>query len=139
MQEGLKLVPKKDTSAPVNPGEVGYVFTLDDESTMVWVLRGKVISGAMDNQNYLREARGSVDSLKILYKSFSLPRHIVSYRADLAPHLVARIKEILTKMDQSEEGRKTLQDFEKTTKFDELTDHAMAPLLKAGEFISHEL
>ena len=106
---------------------------------MVWVLRGKVSAGAMDNQRYLEKAGKSVDDLKIIFETFSFPRHIVSYRGDLPPPMVERIKDVLMKMHQSEEGRKALEDFEKTTRFDELPDQAMAPFLKAGKFIDAEL
>ncbi|MBI4489254.1 MAG: phosphate/phosphite/phosphonate ABC transporter substrate-binding protein [Deltaproteobacteria bacterium] len=139
MQEGLKLVSKKEASDPIGPGEVGYIFSLEDENTMVWVLRGKVPAGAMDNQNYPKEARGNLNSLKIIYKTSSFPRQIVSYRADLPSKLVARIKEILIKMDQSEDGKKVLQDFERTTKFDELPDQSMAHFLRLQKFIDSEL
>lgn len=139
MQEGLRLVPKKDASDSVGPREVGYIFSNDNENSMVWVLRKKVAAGALDNQSYEKEARGNLNDLKILYQTFSFPRHIVSYRADLSPALVARIKEILVKMHQSEGGKKALEDFEKTTRFDELPDQAMAPFLKAGKFIDAEL
>lgn len=139
MQEGFKLVPKRNVSDPVGPDEVGYVFSNDDENTMVWVMRGKVVAGAMDDQNYLREARGNINSLKVIYKGLPLPRHIVSYRADLSAKLVARIKETLTQMDQSEGGKKALQDFERTTKFDDIPESSMAPLLKATKFMDVEL
>lgn len=138
VQRGLKLAPKREASEPVAPSEVGYVFTNDNESTMVWVLRGKVVAGAMDHQSYEKEARADLGNLKIIGETFSLPRHIVSYRGGLPAKLVGRIKEILIKMDQSAEGRKTLQDFEKTVKFDELPDQSMAPLFKAGKFIDSE-
>lgn len=138
MQEGLKLVPKADPTEPVGPREVGYVFSLDDENTVVWVLRGKVIAGVLDNQTYSEEARRN-PNLKVIYKTFSFPRHILSYRADLPPKLVARVKEILIKMDQSEDGRKTLREFQQTTKFDELPDSSMAQLLKALPFVDLEL
>jgi len=138
-QKGLKLAHKKDASEPTASGEVGYVFSNDDENTMVWVLRGKVAAGAMDNQNYEKEARGDLKDLKVIEKTFSLPRHIVSHRADLPAKLVARIKEILLRMDQSETGKKALHDFERTTKFDELSDASMEPLLKARKFIDAEL
>jgi ABC-type phosphate/phosphonate transport system substrate-binding protein len=51
---------------------------------------------------------------------------------------VARVKEILLEMDQSEEGKKVLQAFEKTTKFDELSARALDPLLEATQFIDAE-
>ncbi len=105
---------------------------------MVWVLRGKVVAGAMDYQSYEKEARADLSNLKIIGKTFSLPRQIVSYRADLPAKLVAKIKEILTKMDQSVEGRNILKDFEKTTKFDELPDQSIAALSKARKFLDSE-
>ena len=138
-QQGLKLVAKKDVTDPVSPAEVGYVFSNNNENSMVWVLRKKVVAGALDNQSLEKEARGELNNLKILYKTFSFPRHIVSYRADLSASLVATIKEILVKMHQSEEGKKALKEFENTAKFDELPERAMAPFLKAGKFIDAEL
>jgi len=137
-QEGLKLAHKSDVSASVGYGEVGYVFSYGDDNTMVWVLRGKAGAGAMDNQKYLIEARRSLDSLKIIYETFSIPRQIVSHRANLPPKLTVRIKEILIKMDQSEDGKKSLKDFESTTKFDELPDQSVGPLLKLQKFIDAE-
>jgi phosphonate transport system substrate-binding protein len=106
---------------------------------MVWVLRKKVVAAAIDNQAYELEARNSLDSLKIIYQTFSFPRHVVSYRGNLPATLVARIKEMLLKMHQSEEGKKALEDFEKTTRFDELPEQTMLPFLKAGKFIDSEV
>ena len=139
VQQGLKLVAKKDATDPISPAEVGYVFSNDNENSMVWVLRKKVVAGALDNQSLEKEAHGELNNLKILYKTFSFPRHIVSYRADLPATVVARIKEILLNMHQSEEGRKVLKEFENTSRFDELPEKAMAPFLKAGKFIDAEL
>ena len=139
VQKGLKLVQKKSAADPVAPEEVGYIFVGDDPNTMFRVLRGKTSGGVMNNQNYHREARGYLDSLKIIHETFSLPRQVVTCRADLDPKLVARIKEILVKMDQSAEGRKVLKDFEGTTKFDEISDQAMLSLSKLQKFIDTEL
>ena len=138
LQQGFKLASKTDGTNPVEKGEIGYVFTRADDATMMWVLRGRAHAGAMDNHSYLKEARDDLSSLKILYKTFSIPRQVVSHRGDLSAGLVAKIKEIFMNMQQSEEGKKTLQDFEKTTKFDEIPDQAMAPLLKLQNFIDAE-
>ena len=138
LQKGLKLALKTDTSESVAPGEVGYVFSVADENIILWVLRKKVIAGAIDDLAYEKEAK-NLNSLKVIEKSNPVPRHIVSYRADLPPKLVARIKEILTSMDQSEGGKKALKDFESTTKFDVISDQSMAPLLKAVKHFNSEL
>jgi phosphonate transport system substrate-binding protein len=137
-QAGLHVAPKSEAADPVGPDEVGYVFSYDDESTMVWVLRGKVAAGAMDNNSLPELAKEGLTSLKIVDQTLAIPRHIVSYRADLSPPLVARIREILLQMDQVEEGKKTLQVFERTSKFDDIPEHAMALLLKSMAFIEAE-
>ena len=139
VQEGLQVVPKGDAMDPVGPDEVGYVFSAHDSSTMVWVLRGKVAAGAMDDQRFLAEAKSSLPHLQILYETFTLPRQLVSTRATLAPSLVARLLAILTQMDQEEEGRRALDAFEQTTKFDALPEPTMAVLVQLIPFIEAEL
>jgi ABC-type phosphate/phosphonate transport system substrate-binding protein len=64
---------------------------------------------------------------------------LVSYRADLAPKLVTKIKQILIQMDQSQEGISALNEFERTTKFDELPSSSTAQLLKVRKFVEAEL
>ncbi len=139
LQRGFKLSAKTGPAEAVAPGEVGYVFSQADENTMMWVLRKKVMAGATDEQTYAQEARTSIDSLQVIERSYALPRHVVSHRPDLPPKLLARIKEILIGMDQSEEGKKVLKAFENTTKFDELPEQSMAPLLKASKLLYAEL
>jgi phosphonate transport system substrate-binding protein len=138
IQKGLKFIFKRDALDPVAPDEVGYTFSRDHENTMVWVLRGKVSAGALDNRSFLKYAKGSLSQLKILHKTFPIPRHIVSYRASLAPSLVLRIKKILQGMEGAEEGKRILMEFEKTTKFDEIPDESMAPLLESPDFFDEE-
>ena len=138
LQQGFKLVPLANPADPVERGKIGYVFTGDDENTLLWVVRGKVSVGALDDQAYLRDGRDELDKLQVVYRSFSIPRQIVSHRASLAPRLVARIKETLVKMDQSQEGNGALRGFEKTTKFDEIPAAAMTPLREGWKFIEAE-
>jgi phosphonate transport system substrate-binding protein len=137
-QQGLKLVSKPDPTKPVNRDEIGYVFSYDDENTIVWVLRGKVTAGATDDYMYQKETQRYPDSLKVIYTTSSFPRHLVSCRADLAPNLVTRIKEILMEMDQSPDGRSALKEFEETTKFDLLPAPSVAQLLKIRRFVEAE-
>jgi phosphonate transport system substrate-binding protein len=138
-QKGLKLAQKNNPADPVRSEEVGYVFGRDDENTMVWVLRGMVAAGATDNQSFVKEARGNLASLSIVHKTFSVPRQLVSYRADLSPGLANRIKEILIQLNQADDGKKILLGFERTTKFDEIPELSMEPLFKAGKFIDAEI
>jgi phosphonate transport system substrate-binding protein len=137
-QEGLKLVPKQD-ARKLTHEEVRYVFSLDDENTVVQVLRGRVSAGATDDQTYERETQRYPNGLKVIYTTSFFPRHLVSCRADLASKLVSRIKQILVEMDQSPEGRNALKQFEETTKFDELPEASITQLKKARKFVAAEL
>ncbi len=139
LEAGLKLVPKTAPTEPVGPEEVGYVFSFSDENTVVWVLRGKVAAGVTDSETYASEATRNPNTLTVLHNTFPLPRHLVSCRADLSPRLVAKVKEILMRMDQSEGGKKVLQEFEQTTKFDELPAPSHAQLSKARKLVELEL
>ena len=139
VQAGLKLADKKAATDPLGSNEVGYLFSRDDTNTMWWVVKGKVAGGAIDNQNYTNEAKGDIDQLKVLHKTMSIPRQVVSYRGDLAQSLAGTIKQILLRMDQSEEGKKILQEFERTTKFDDLSPQALAPLVQFHKSIAAEV
>jgi len=137
-QKEFKLSQKYNPQDSVSPDEIGYVFSYDDESTMVWVLKGKAQAGSMDDQNYKKLGRRDLDKLLILYKSSSLPRHVVSCRSDLPEKLAAKIKEILFQMDKSEEGRNILKNFEKTAKFDELPKESEEFLLESAPYVDAE-
>ena len=139
VKKGLKLVPKSDPTKAIGPEEIGYVFSLHDENTVAWVLREKVTAGATDDYRYERQRHRYPNSLEVIHTTSSFPRHLVSYRADLAPRLVTKIKELLIQMDQSQEGRSALKEFEHTTKFDELPSSSTAQILKMRKFVAAEL
>lgn len=138
VQQELRLVGKNADSDSVGPREVGYVFSNDDENTLFWVMRGRVTAGAMDQQNFA-VMTAQMDGLKILEKTAMVPRHLVSHRRGLSMSLVAKLTTILTQMDQSSEGKKVLQQFEGTTRFDSIPKESLAYLTKNVKFIEKEL
>ncbi len=130
---GLRLSNQSDTSAPVKRGEAGYMFSMDDENTVVWVLRGKVNAGAMDDASFAKLPQSRRDDLRVMHRTMVVPRHLVSVRKGLDERLVKRMKEVLMAMEHSEEGKQVLQKFEMTTRFDEPSEglgKALAPLVK---------
>jgi ABC-type phosphate/phosphonate transport system substrate-binding protein len=139
LHKGFKLKPVDYPGAPVGREEIGYLFTGDDENTLAWVLKGKVDAGATDDQTYFNDAGREFSNFHIVHKSFPIPRHIVSHRGDLGPRLVAKIKDVLKKMDQSEAGKKALHDFENTTKFDEIPAASMTSILSGWKFVGAEV
>jgi phosphonate transport system substrate-binding protein len=142
MKEGLTLTEKKDFLSSVSATEVGYVFSGDDETTMVWVLRKRVSGGALHSTDFEQLAKDGISKLKVLAETINVPRHVVSHRADLNPELVAAIEKVLLNMDKDEEGKKVLKDFEKTAKFDRFDKGAegfLEPIENLVNFIEKDL
>ncbi len=122
LQSGLVVVQRSEPSVPVATDEVGYVFSEDDENSIVWVLTEKVVAGAMNNLAFETLAGQQRDQLRIIHQTLLIPRHVVSYRAGLEPSLVRRVQELLLSMHETEEGRETLRAFGKTARFDPVPD-----------------
>jgi len=138
LKKGFRLAPKRQGSEPVKADEVGYIFSHGDTNTLFWVLNGMVAAGAVDDQKYFMFARNR-DSFRIVHESASFPRQLVSFRADFPTKLLARVKELLLDMHQSEEGEKALRDFESTTKFDEIPVQVIDRMEGLKTYIDAEL
>jgi phosphonate transport system substrate-binding protein len=117
-EHGLRLVGKTSYDAEVNSGNVGFVFTYDDENTLQWVLSGRVTAGATDDYHYEvafpEEAR---EQLVTLAETASVPRQVVVAGAHLDVELLAVIEETLLTAHESDAGQAALEPFQ-TTRFD---------------------
>ncbi|WP_013322622.1 phosphate/phosphite/phosphonate ABC transporter substrate-binding protein [Gloeothece verrucosa] len=118
-QSGLNVVQKQSLDKSVPANKVGYVFSEDDENTIQWVINGKVDAGATDGVLFETVPEESRKAMKILAKTDKIARNIVLIKPKMKPEQAAAIKSILINMDKTEEGKKILNIFEKTTKFDE--------------------
>jgi len=58
------------------------------------------------------------DNLVVIARSIDIPRQVVAHREGLDPTVVAELERVLIAMETTEEGRKALKDFQKTTRFD---------------------
>ncbi len=117
-EQGLRLVGKASYEAEVNSGNVGFVFTYDDENTLQWVLSGRVAAGATDDYNYEvafpEEAR---EQLVPLAETASVPRQVVVAGAHLDAEMLDAIRTTLLTAHETEAGRAALEPFQ-TTRFD---------------------
>lgn len=117
-EHGLRLVGKASYDAEVNSGNVGFVFSYDDENTLQWVLSGRVAAGATDDYHYEvafpEEAR---DRLVKLAETASVPRQVVVAGAHLDPELREAIKTTLLTVHETDAGQAALEPFQ-TTRFD---------------------
>jgi phosphonate transport system substrate-binding protein len=139
LQAGLHLAEKKEASDPVPIGKVGHVFTNGDENTMLWVLRGRVSAGAIDDVSFVKKARSRISELEMVYASAPMPRQFVNHRQGLTDNLIIKIRETLLSMDKTEAGRKTLADFQQTAKFDRIPDQFDGLVSKTAPFLRREL
>ena len=118
MKQGLKLTEKETVEDPVSADEIGYVFSYDEETAMMWILRKRASSGALYSEEMKELAKDRINELEVLLETVDVPRHMLSHRSDLDPELVLAVEKILINMDKDEKGIKILKNFSKTTKFD---------------------
>ena len=78
-------------SADARPeaGAIGYVFSGDAENTVERVLRGSVAAGAISNEDYDALSEAGRARLRVLSRTISIPRRLVSVRRGL-PEAVTR-------------------------------------------------
>ena len=137
-EEGLNLVEKRNATVRVRPREIGYVFSNHDQNTVVWVLHGKVAAGAMNNAALIEEAKGSLEQLQVIHKTFTVPRHLTVVRNGLPPELDQSLERILLDMHKTKAGRETLEQFERTARFDPIPQGFNDRLPLLNEFIEFE-
>ncbi len=115
---GLRLVNYEDPAASVPGDRVGYFFSNDAENTMFWVLKKKVVAGAVNADYFEALAGDRRGELRILLTTEAVPRNVVCARRGLEPKVVRAIEDLLLEMHLDDEGRGALERFEETTRFD---------------------
>jgi len=118
LRKGFRVVEKPGFEAKVGAKEVGYVFTYSTNKIVDLVGSGKAAAGAFSSDDYARLSEKNHADISILGETETFPRNLVSARWDLDTAQLNRLKEILLAMHQDEEGRKILEKFDHTTKFD---------------------
>lgn len=118
VNEGLPLKQVSQPGEPINSETIGFTFTDDDETTLMWVIGGKMDAGCTNNIDFENIAKGAENSLRILSTTRSVPRHLVANRATLDPTVAKAIADALLEMHKSPEGRVALERFSRTSRFD---------------------
>ncbi len=128
IEHDMNPIEKASPETAVADDEVGYVFSTADNTTIQWVVSGKVPIGVVDNVTFdiliPEETRAG---LTILAATEDVPRQLMLLRSGLEPDLAAAIQEILIGIDEVEEGQGALTAF-LTTEFDEFPEGAEAAL-----------
>lgn len=135
MENGLSLVGKKSAGDPVDDGEIGFVYSYDDENTLQWVLSGLTDAGVTDDFHFdvafPDDARAQLVELA---RTESAPRQVAVIRSGLDNELIQAIVQVLTKMHETEAGAAALEPFQ-TSKFDEFPEGIELAVARMREMV----
>jgi phosphonate transport system substrate-binding protein len=117
----LNIKTRNSSSDDNNNNTIRYVFAREDQNIPLWIIEGKADIGVVSNIDLEQQTYKSIQSkLKIVDRTIDVPRHVVSYRSEMEPALVQKIKNILLNMDKDPEGIKILRNFDNSTKYEEI-------------------
>ena len=135
VQRGFTLSQVSGREATVASDEIGYYFSKSERNTFLAVLRGHVAGAGVSNQDYRELSEELKQQIVAFDKTNTVPRQVVSVRPGLDPIMVDKIGELLTGLDQTEDGRQLLASLKKTRKFDSLPPESVASLDDLKELI----
>jgi phosphonate transport system substrate-binding protein len=121
------------------PGETGYEFSGDDETSLIWVIRGRVDAAALGLAAF-GELKGRDGGFMIIARTPLMPRHVVVHRSGLAPPAAQAIARTLGSLHLDERGREALAAFEATTRFDPFPGppgEYFEPILRLADRLRH--
>lgn len=129
----LKLV-EVNSRGETRPGVVSFIHTSDGNAPRL-LLAGRVDAAATSHRE-LKELQPEIqDTLKIMARSKSVPRLLISVRKDLDPKIVAALREILLNMHKDPEGQVALEKQQRTTRVDEIPPGSLEELRDIEKFI----
>jgi phosphonate transport system substrate-binding protein len=121
---GLTLRELPHPRASVKAGEVGYVFSEGYTNSLTWLLHGRADAAGVGEHDYERFLKREAQRMRIVLETPQLPRSLVGVRGDLAPALVARIRDLLVELEHTQDGKVLLDSLDRTTRFDALPPEA---------------
>jgi phosphonate transport system substrate-binding protein len=128
IESGLALGPV------ASPGQVGIVFSYDDENTLQWVLTGRADAGATDDFNWDVVFADVRDELVLLDMTEDVPRQVAVARPGLSQDYLDAITDVLIGMDEDPQAAEALDAFQ-TTQFDKFPQGIDAALARMREMI----
>ncbi len=129
----LKLV-QVVTPGRIESDAIGYIHGSDDNALNLLVT-GKVDAAATSHREFQNLRPEIRDGLKVIARSMSVPRQIISTRKDLDPKIVTALKELLTTMENNPEGQAVLNRQQGTTNIDVIPSGSLVPMKAMEKFI----
>jgi phosphonate transport system substrate-binding protein len=135
IENGFHLRQVNSPDEAVGPNEIGYVFSLDEENTIEMVLDGRVAAGGVANLDYNELPAELMNQLEIFGQTITVPRQLVSARPGLEPALVDKVEALLIGLEQTDRGRKILEDLQGTSRFDRISEESQVALGELEELM----
>lgn len=127
LQQGLDPVEKAKLSSRVAADEIGYVFSEDDETTIQWIISGRVIAGVVDSEEFASVPEETREHFVVLAETDNVPRHLMMVRPGIDEALLEAITTTLVAMDEDEAAQSILEGLN-TSQFDWFPEGADAAL-----------
>jgi phosphonate transport system substrate-binding protein len=117
---------------------VNFIYGSDGSAVNV-LMTGRVDAATTIPREIDRLKPEVRDSLKIIGKTISVPRQIISIRKNLDPKVVKALKDILISMDTYPEGQGVLKRQQNTTKFDEIPAASLDQFKQINRYVFSSL
>jgi|GEM_PF-1529523 len=102
---------------------ISYVFSYSNQRTLDWVLDGRYNAGVVSSTYFEALPTEIRAQLRVIDRSYKVPRHLVSIRGGLPDALTDRLRNILLSMHKTEVGRQAMTKLYGTTLFDRYPPH----------------
>jgi len=118
----------------VESDAIGYIHSSDDNAPNL-LISGKVDAAATSYREFQALRPEIQDDVKIIAKSMSVPRQIISVRKDLDPKIITALKEVLINMEKTPEGQGVLNRQQGTTNIDAIPPMSIDRMKAVEKFI----
>ncbi|MDH3644919.1 MAG: phosphate/phosphite/phosphonate ABC transporter substrate-binding protein, partial [Gammaproteobacteria bacterium] len=102
-----------------------YAFSNAEINSAAWVHKGIVSAAAFSNLDWSRESSAPPAiraRLKVIHETEPVPRALEVVRGDLDPAVSDRLRSILVNMASDQLGKRTLAEYQSTTRFDAIPE-----------------
>ncbi|MBI2352539.1 MAG: phosphate/phosphite/phosphonate ABC transporter substrate-binding protein [Deltaproteobacteria bacterium] len=137
-EKRLKLVQIIPPAGRPEPDAVGFIHGSDDNAPHLLVL-GKVDAAATSHREFEILRPEVRDGLKIIARSKSVPRLLISIPKDLDPKIATALRETLLTMNKDPEGQEAMNKQQQTTGIDEIPPGSLEQLKDIQRFIFSSL
>jgi len=139
-RKGLSLVPMETIRKKPASGKVGYIFAGQEINMSTWLHKRLVNAAAYSNLDWIKKDHTPLAFKKdffIFHRTHPFPRAIEMVRKDLNPDIKNRLKRILLEAHNDPDAKDALRAYQRTTKFDELDEAALAGLEETRRILTY--